>query len=112
MFLALFLVLVPWIDGKYGKLTRLARVLTETRVAFILSATGFGLDLLIAYVNFECCTGFRLNFCPVSLSLSLLGLKQAVRTLTTTPTQAKATASKTVLAVGAPLRRLAQSSSG
>lgn len=53
MFLALFMVLVPFIDGKWGKLTRLARVLSETRVAFILAATGFGLDLLIAYVHFE-----------------------------------------------------------
>lgn len=45
------MMLVPVIDVKYGKLTTLSRALTEQRVAFILSSTGAGFSLLIAYVS-------------------------------------------------------------
>lgn len=46
--LSLFMMLVPVIDVKYSKLTRLARALSEVRVAFILTGTGTGVSLLIA----------------------------------------------------------------
>lgn len=48
--LPLFLLLVPVIDVKYGKLQRLARALNEVRVGFILSASGTAVSLLIACV--------------------------------------------------------------
>ena len=51
LLLALFLLSVPVIDARYGKLSRLARALSETRVAFILAVIGTSLDLLIAYVT-------------------------------------------------------------
>lgn len=46
--LALFIMLVPVIDVKYGKLTRLARALAETRVSFILIGAGTVASLMIA----------------------------------------------------------------
>ena len=46
--LSLFMLLVPVVDAKYGKLTRLARALTELRVAFILSGAGTAFSLRIA----------------------------------------------------------------
>lgn len=48
--LSLFMLLVPVVDVKYGKLTRLARALSELRVAFILSGTGTTFSLLIAFI--------------------------------------------------------------
>ncbi|KAL5503901.1 hypothetical protein ACEPAH_7972 [Sanghuangporus vaninii] len=51
MLLSLFLLFVPVIDVKYGKLSRLSRALSETRVAFILTVTGTTLDLLIAFIT-------------------------------------------------------------
>ena len=52
IFLSLFMLFVPVVDAKYGKLTRLARALTEMRVAFILSTTGTVFSLLIASALF------------------------------------------------------------
>lgn len=49
--LPLFMMLVPVVDVKYGKLTRLSRALSEIRVGFILSGTGTTLTFLIAYVS-------------------------------------------------------------
>ncbi|THH11008.1 hypothetical protein EW145_g926 [Phellinidium pouzarii] len=51
MLLSLFMMLVPVIDVKYGKLTRLARALSEVRVGFILSGVGTGFSLLIAFIS-------------------------------------------------------------
>ncbi|KAH8117762.1 hypothetical protein DFH11DRAFT_1570516 [Phellopilus nigrolimitatus] len=48
--LSLFMLLVPVIDVKYGKLTRLARALSEVRVNFILSGTGTTFSLFIAFI--------------------------------------------------------------
>lgn len=48
--LPLFMLLVPVIDVKYGRLTHLSRALAEVRVGFILTCAGTGLTLLIAYV--------------------------------------------------------------
>ncbi|KAI5119007.1 hypothetical protein M0805_004417 [Coniferiporia weirii] len=50
MLLSLFMMLVPVIDVKYGKLTRLARALSEIRVGFILAGTGTGFNLLLAFI--------------------------------------------------------------
>ncbi|EJD06666.1 uncharacterized protein FOMMEDRAFT_144613 [Fomitiporia mediterranea MF3/22] len=50
IFLSLFMLFVPVIDSKYGKLTRLSRALTELRVAFILTVTGTVFSLLIAFI--------------------------------------------------------------
>ncbi len=48
--LPVFLLLVPVIDVKYGRLQRLARALSEVRVGFILSGAGSAIGLLIACV--------------------------------------------------------------
>jgi len=50
MFLALFLLLVPLVNEKYDKLTRLARALKEDRASFVLVGTGTTLTFLLAYV--------------------------------------------------------------
>jgi len=48
--LPVFLLLVPVIDVKYGRLQRLARALSEVRVGFILSGAGSAIGLLIAFI--------------------------------------------------------------
>ncbi len=50
MFLALVLLLVPLVNEKYNKLTRLARALKEERASFVLVGTGTTLTFLLAYV--------------------------------------------------------------
>jgi hypothetical protein len=50
MFLALLLLLVPLVNEKYNKLTRLARALKEDRANFVLVGTGTTLTFLLAYV--------------------------------------------------------------
>lgn len=50
MFLAIFLLLVPLVNEKYDKLTRLARALKEDRANFVLVGTGTTLTFLLAYV--------------------------------------------------------------
>ena len=48
----LFLLLIPVVDVRYGKFTRLSRALMEVRVGFILTGGGVAVSLLIAYVSF------------------------------------------------------------
>jgi len=48
--LPLFLLLVPVVDVKYGRLQRLARALSEVRVGFIISGAGSTVGLLIAFI--------------------------------------------------------------
>ena len=50
MLLALFLLLVPLLNEKYNKLTRVARALKEDRTTFVLVGTGTALTFLLAYV--------------------------------------------------------------
>ena len=50
MFLALFLLLVPLVNEKFDKLTRLARALKEDRANFVLVGAGTALTFLLAYV--------------------------------------------------------------
>ncbi|KDQ14275.1 hypothetical protein BOTBODRAFT_32748 [Botryobasidium botryosum FD-172 SS1] len=49
--LSLFLLLVPVIYDKTGKVARLARALTEVRVMFILEGTGVIWSLLISFIT-------------------------------------------------------------
>ncbi|TFY75578.1 hypothetical protein EWM64_g8434 [Hericium alpestre] len=49
--LALFMMLVPVIYEKYDKLTRLARLLKEMRVSFILLGVGVTFSLLLAFIT-------------------------------------------------------------
>ncbi|KAI9512961.1 hypothetical protein F5148DRAFT_1159530 [Russula earlei] len=51
MFLALFLLLVPLLNEKFDKLTRVARALKEDRTTFVLVGTGTALTFLIAFVS-------------------------------------------------------------
>jgi hypothetical protein len=51
MFLALFLLLVPLVNEKYDKLTRLARALKEERASFVLVGTGTTLTFLLAFIT-------------------------------------------------------------
>jgi len=48
IFLALFLLLVPLLNEKFNKLTRVARALKEDRATFVLVGTGTALNFLIA----------------------------------------------------------------
>jgi hypothetical protein len=50
MVLALFLLLVPLVNEKYDKFTRVARALKEDRAMFVLVGTGTALTFLLAYV--------------------------------------------------------------
>jgi len=50
IFLPLFMLLVPVVDVKYGRLTHLSRAISEVRVGFILTSAGLGLSLLIAFI--------------------------------------------------------------
>ena len=50
MFLALLLLLVPLLNEKFDKMTRLARALKEDRANFVLVGTGTTLTFLLAYV--------------------------------------------------------------
>jgi hypothetical protein len=50
MFLALCLLLVPLVNEKFDKMTRLARALKEDRANFVLVGTGTTLTFLLAYV--------------------------------------------------------------
>jgi hypothetical protein len=50
MILSLVLVLVPVLNEKYSKLTRLARALKEDRANFVLVGMGATLTFLLAYV--------------------------------------------------------------
>lgn len=51
IFLAVFLLFVPVVYEKYGKLVRLALALKEVRVGFILVGSGCIFSLLIAFVT-------------------------------------------------------------
>jgi len=51
MFLALFLLLVPLVNEKYDKFTRLARALKEDRANFVLVGTGTTLTFLLAFTT-------------------------------------------------------------
>jgi hypothetical protein len=53
MLLSAFLLLVPVAYEKWDKFVQLARLLKEVRVSFILTGTGFVLNLLIAYASFS-----------------------------------------------------------
>jgi hypothetical protein len=49
MVLALFLLLVPLVNEKYDKFTRVARALKEDRATFVLVGTGTALTFLLAF---------------------------------------------------------------
>ncbi|KDQ57295.1 hypothetical protein JAAARDRAFT_291909 [Jaapia argillacea MUCL 33604] len=51
MLLAAFMLLVPVIYEKYDKFNRMARVLKEVRVGFILSGTGTTFAFLVAFIT-------------------------------------------------------------
>jgi hypothetical protein len=62
IFLALFLLLVPVVNEKFDKLTRLARALKEDRTTFVLVGTGTTLTFLLAYVVSTSLNSLMLNF--------------------------------------------------
>ena len=62
MLLALFLLLVPLLNEKYNKLTRVARALMEDRTTFVLVGTGTALTFLLAYVVSSALNSESLNF--------------------------------------------------
>jgi hypothetical protein len=62
IFLALFLLLVPLVNEKFDKLTRLARALKEDRATFVLVGTGTTLTFLLAYVVSTSLNSLMLNF--------------------------------------------------
>ncbi|KAI0261546.1 hypothetical protein BC834DRAFT_468820 [Gloeopeniophorella convolvens] len=51
IFLSLFLLLVPLVNEKYDKLTRVARAIKEIRASFVLVGTGTAFSLLIAFIS-------------------------------------------------------------
>jgi len=51
MLLALFLLLVPLLNEKHNKLTRVARALKEDRTTFVLVGTGTALTFLLAFIT-------------------------------------------------------------
>lgn len=61
MLLALVLLLVPLLNEKYDKLTRLARALKEDRANFVLVGTGTALTFLLAYAVFITLNNSMLN---------------------------------------------------
>lgn len=61
MLLALVLLLVPLLNEKYDKLTRLARALKEDRANFVLVGTGTALTFLLAYAVFITLNDSMLN---------------------------------------------------
>jgi hypothetical protein len=62
IFLALFLLLVPLVNEKFDKLTRLARALKEDRATFVLVGTGTTLTFLLAYAVSTSLNSLMLNF--------------------------------------------------
>ncbi|KIY64050.1 hypothetical protein CYLTODRAFT_469764 [Cylindrobasidium torrendii FP15055 ss-10] len=50
IFIASFMLAVPVVYERYDKLARLARIMKELRVGFILTGTGSTLSLLIAFI--------------------------------------------------------------
>jgi len=51
MFLALFLLIVPLVNEKFDRLTRIARTLKEDRAMFVLVGSGATLTFLVAFIT-------------------------------------------------------------
>jgi len=65
MFLALFLLMVPLVNEKFDKMTRVARAIKEDRASFVLVGTGTTFTFLLAYVVTSSLNDLKLKFSKV-----------------------------------------------